>query len=497
MDLFPLLLLFISILFISLVYYYWNYFWIKSKLKNVPFVHQIPIFGSMLVYKNTLDLYRNLVTYPKIYGKTYGVMCGPIPVIFTSDLNLLEMILSSPKHINKPSFYKIIKKLGGNGLIAANGETWKSQRKLLTPTFHFKILEKFLKIFNKHSEAFINDLKKETVKKESNLPPITAMWALNQLTETVMGLKSEENEANNRMYLEEGKKLLLIVTNRLINPLEYFDLTYYFTRNYWRAENAMNKLDNYILETIRKKNNEMGDSYEMVTIDGKKQKIVSLDLLMETSKQNFEMSEYVLKDQVHTLMFAGYDTTAATVAYALYNLAEHPEIQQKVYEEIRSVLDNDPTTEITLPLLQKMKYLEMFIKESMRRYTHVPIIGRELGEDVHWNGTTLPKGLVIVPALISIHMEPENYPNPEEFIPERFSPENIRERHPYSFIPFSAGPRNCIGQKYAMFAIKVVLAKLILKYQFVSVNHQLVLSAEIALISKTGVKIAIKERKDK
>ncbi|KZS02129.1 Uncharacterized protein APZ42_000953, partial [Daphnia magna] len=146
---------------------------------------------------------------------------------------------------------------------------------------------------------------------------------------------------------------------------------------------------------------------------------------------------------------------ALAFTWFLYLISRHPDKQKLLMEEL-SIVFGDSDRPCTVQDLAELKYLECCIKETLRLYPSAPFILRRLPEDVEIGGYILPKGVTIGMLIYGMHHNPQVYPDPEEFKPERFFPENSVGRHPYAFIPFSAGPRNCIGQKFAMLELKVV-----------------------------------------
>nr|XP_022910436.1 probable cytochrome P450 4d20 [Onthophagus taurus] len=166
---------------------------------------------------------------------------------------------------------------------------------------------------------------------------------------------------------------------------------------------------------------------------------------------------------------------------------------QKAFEEVHSILGEDIHQTITNQQIMQMKYLDLVIKESMRLNTTAPVFLRTLEEDVPYEKTTLPKGLMVFMIPFMMHVDLELYPDPEKFIPERFLPENLSPNR-YSYAPFNLGVRNCIGKLYAMVSMKIALAKMLLNYEFVDVHHQLCLSVEVTLQSKTGIRVGIRKR---
>ncbi|RXG69178.1 cytochrome P450 4V2, partial [Armadillidium vulgare] len=247
---------------------------------------------------------------------------------------------------------------------------WHQRRKMLTPTFHFKILEDYVEIFNQQSQIFVKNLQSNCDGKPFDIYPRIILCTL----DIIMG----------------------------------------------------------------------------------KKRMSFLDLLLEYSEDHEILSDEDIREEVDTFMFEGHDTTAASVNWTLYLLGQHPEIQNKAYEEIESIFgssDRDATSSD----IREMKYLECCIKESLRLFPSVPAFGRELNEDVIIEGYTVPKGTSTMIFVYQLHRDPEVFPDPNTYKPERFFPENYANRSPYAYIPFSAGPRNCIGrQKFLLSFITLV-----------------------------------------
>jgi len=179
----------------------------------------------------------------------------------------------------------------------------------------------------------------------------------------------------------------------------------------------------------------------------------------------------------------------------LYCMATHPQYQKLVQEELDEVF-GDSDRECTTNDASKMKYLECCIKESMRLYTTVPNIARKISEEVEINGYKVPAGTSVCIQMFYLHRNPEYFPDPLTYNPERFRPENCIGRHPFAFIPFSAGPRNCIGQKFAILEAKVIISALLRKFNF-SYNldrKPLNISADLVLNFPDGVPLMVSHR---
>ncbi|PAV61844.1 hypothetical protein WR25_26365 [Diploscapter pachys] len=161
----------------------------------------------------------------------------------------------------------------------------------------------------------------------------------------------------------------------------------------------------------------------------------------------------------------GHDTTAAGVGWTLWLLAHAKECQQKVIDEQREIFGGTDR-ECTVEDLKKMKYLEKCIKESLRLRPPVPQFTRKVEETVEIEGYTIPKGCTLVIAPRFIHNNKNVFENPQIFDPERFNEDRLAGRDPYAYVPFSAGPRNCIGQKFAVQEEKTILSWLFRNFRF-------------------------------
>lgn len=194
-----------------------------------------------------------------------------------------------------------------------------------------------------------------------------------------------------------------------------------------------------------------------------------LDYMIEIADNNPSFTEDDIVNEACTLMLAGQDSVGAAVAFCLYLLAQHQDCQKKCLDEIDSIFGADNRSP-TMQDLREMRYLEQCIKETLRLYPSVPLIARRVTEDITIGKSKLPAGsnLLILP--YATHRIPSIYPEPELFDPERFSTELSESRHPYAYIPFSAGPRNCIGHKFAIIEMKTVISKVLRHYQLYPVE---------------------------
>ncbi|XP_011706793.1 PREDICTED: cytochrome P450 4C1-like, partial [Wasmannia auropunctata] len=174
----------------------------------------------------------------------------------------------------------------------------------------------------------------------------------------------------------------------------------------------------------------------------KRKRLALLDLLIAVFQEG-TLTNINIKEEVDTFMLGGYDTSTIAISFLLALLAEHKDIQNRVRKEIDTVMQENGG-KFTMKSFQNLSYLDRCIKEAMRLYPSLFIISRRTEEDIKLQSYLVPHGTMVILNIYGVHRDPNFWPNPEIFDPDRFLPEEIQNRHPYSYIPFSAGPRNCL-----------------------------------------------------
>lgn len=230
---------------------------------------------------------------------------------------------------------------------------------------------------------------------------------------------------------------------------------------------------------------------------GEKKRLAFLDLLLESAENGALISDKEIKEQVDTIMFEGHDTTAAASSFFLSLMGIHQDIQEKVVQELYEIFgdsDRPATFQDTL----QMKYLERCLMETLRLFPPVPIIARELRENLKLSTGkyTIPAGATVVVTTYLLHRDAKTYPNPTKFDPDNFLPERQANRHYYAFIPFSAGPRSCVGRKYAMLKLKVLLSTILRNFKIYSdlKEEDFKLQADIILKRAEGFQVRMERR---
>ncbi|KAF2892992.1 hypothetical protein ILUMI_13181, partial [Ignelater luminosus] len=443
------------------------------------------------------------LAYRKRYGSVFKVYIGFAPPnILISDPKFLEFVMSSTKILDKSRDYNFLKSWLGTGLLTSRSTKWRKHRKILTPAFHFQILEQFVEVFHFYSNIMVKKLEKEVPEKSVNIYSYITLCSLDIICATAMGTKVNAQDESESKYVFSVKDMSRIIMQRTFSVLKMFDLFYHFTDDYQKELKALKILHGYTNSVIQSRkqdiikangNADYTPNYEDDI--GRKKRKTFLDLLLQYKEDEQSITDEEIREEVDTFMFEGHDTTSAAMSFALYCLAKYPDVQVKAVQELQTIFSRDKDRPATYKELQEMRYLEAVIKETLRLYPSVPVFARNVHEDIEYDGITLPKNTTLAIYVYGLHRDPITFPDPERFDPDRFFQENQPDRSPYAYIPFSAGPRNCIGQKFAMLEMKSLLSKVLRNYELLEdPEHKIVLAAETILKSVTGVCVRLKKR---
>ncbi|CAG9854569.1 unnamed protein product [Phyllotreta striolata] len=466
-------------------------------LKNIKGPKPNPIFGNMLHF--AVPSYKIFEVTQKLldeFGSNVIIYNGPLTrAVLITDVKLIEHILSSMKFIEKSEQYEHMYKWLGTGLLTSGGLKWKKRRRMITPSFHFSILENFVDVFENVGDVFVKKLEEHVDKPSFDIYPIISLCTLDVMCETSMG--TPINALNNASsdYVRSVKNMCKILTDRNFSPL---DRRFYpFTLNFYREQFALKVLHRHTDAVIDRRMKEFrvnSDQSSETNDCGIKKRMAFLDLLLRSTIDGKSLTREDIREEVDTFMFEGHDTTSSAIGFALYSLANNPLVQQKALEEQMEIFKDLKNTRATMADLQNMKYLELVIKETLRLYPSVPILGRRVKEEFEWENSIFPKDIQVILFAYGCQRSDKNYEKPLEFIPERFL--DMDGTDPFKYIPFSAGPRNCIGQKFALLEMKSTISKVLRNFKLLPANPNpgLRLAPEIILVSKNGINVCLKKR---
>uniref|UniRef100_A0A803T1V9 Cytochrome P450 family 4 subfamily F member 22 n=1 Tax=Anolis carolinensis TaxID=28377 RepID=A0A803T1V9_ANOCA len=382
--------------------------------------------------------------------------------------------------------------LPGDGLLLSGGKKWARHRRMLTPAFHFDILKPYMKIFNQSTDIMHAKWRRLTAAGPTSIDMFEhiSLMTLDSLQKCVFSYNSNCQEKPSE-YIASILLLSSLVARRPYSLHNYIDWIYYLTSDGRRFRHACDIVHRFTADVIQKRRmtlSNLGQDAWLKPKQGKTKDFIDV-LLIAKDEEGCHLSDEDIAAEVDTFMFEGHDTTASGLSWVLYNLAQHPHYQDQCREEIQELLHDRDIEEIEWEDLSQMPFTTMCIKESLRLHPAVTEISRHCTEDVKMpNGQVIPKGVVCLISIYGTHHNPAVWPEPEVYNPHRFDPAASKQQSPLAFVPFSAGPRNCIGQTFAMAELKVTLALTLLRFvvrldksQTVRRKPELILRAENGL----------------
>ncbi|KAG9262888.1 cytochrome P450 3A56-like, partial [Astyanax mexicanus] len=178
------------------------------------------------------------------------------------------------------------------------------------------------------------------------------------------------------------------------------------------------------------------------------------------------LTDHEILSQSMIFIFAGYETTSSTLSFFFYNIATNPETMKKLQQEIDQTIPNEAP--VQYDAVMNMEYLDAALNESMRLFPSVARLERVCKETIEINGLTIPQGTSIMIPVFPLHRDPEYWPDPSTFNPERFTKGNKENVDPYVYMPFGSGPRNCIGMRFALLAMKLAIVEILQRFDVIN-----------------------------
>ncbi|XP_016982470.1 cytochrome P450 4g1 [Drosophila rhopaloa] len=525
----PMLTTLVGTLVAMALYEYWRRNSREYRMvANIPSPPELPILGQAHVAAglSNAEILAVGLGYLNKYGETMKAWLGNVLLVFLTNPSDIELILSGHQHLTKAEEYRYFKPWFGNGLLISNGHHWRHHRKMIAPTFHQSILKSFVPTFVDHSKSVVARMGLEQGK-SFDVHDYMSQTTVDILLSTAMGVKKLPEGNKSFEYAQAVVDMCDIIHKRQVKLLYRLDSIYKFTKLREKGDRMMNIILGMTSKVVKdRKENFQEESRAIVEeistpvssspaskkeglrddlddIDendvGAKRRLALLDAMVEMAKNpDIEWNEKDIMDEVNTIMFEGHDTTSAGSSFALCMMGIHKDIQAKVFAEQKAIFGDNMLRDCTFADTMEMKYLERVILETLRLYPPVPLIARRLDYDLKLASGpyTVPKGTTVIVLQYCVHRRPDIYPNPTKFDPDNFLPERMANRHYYSFIPFSAGPRSCVGRKYAMLKLKVLLSTIVRNYIVHSTDTEadFKLQADIILKLENGFNVSLEKR---
>ncbi|XP_059612892.1 cytochrome P450 6a2-like [Phlebotomus argentipes] len=487
------------VLFISVIFFVFCY--VKRKYRywedfGVPFIE--PTFpkgnvGTAGKTEHLFELIKKFYNCLKGKGMPIGGMYLTIkPAAIALDLDFVKTVLVKDfNYFHDRGFYVNERDdpLTAH-LVAIEGDRWRDLRTKLTPAFSSGKIKLMFPIVMNISEKFISrvncDLANNT---DLELGDYLSRFTVDVIGSCAFGLDCNGIDNSNTEFHIMGKKVFnrsgselrrLFVVNfqRLARFLRFRmiskDISEFYTR--------------IVTETValREKENIKRNDFLNLLIQLKNKGQLDDD----SGKNDGKITLNEVVANAFLFLVAGFETSSTTMQFCLLELANAIEIQDRLREEIKTVLERYDN-KITYEALSEMKYLDQVINETLRKHPVAGILSRSIKNDYKVPNTEviLEKGNQIFIPVLAIHHDPDIYPDPDKFDPERFTPEAVKSRHPYAFLAFGEGPRNCIGMRFGMMQTKIGISCLLMNYKFspcAKTKYPIEYDKTISLLSPDG-----------
>jgi cytochrome P450 len=343
---------------------------------------------------------------------------------------------------------KAAREIFGNGLFTSDGQSWLHQRRLMQPSFHRQRLASFARLMTEATVAMLERWQHMTpgdTLLDISLEMMRLSLRIAGLTLFSLDLSNEVDTVG-RTFTTLGP-LISKYANLPFPPLWVPT-----TRNR-RLLAGLNTLDKVVYSIIEERRKQ--------PVDGDAADLLGMLLRAQDEETGLGMSDQQVRDEVLTLLLAGHETTAAALDWTWYLLSQHPEVEYRLHAELDMVLGKQlPTVEH----LDALPYTRMVIQEAMRLYPPAFGFTRFAIADDEMGGYAIPAKSVIFLSAYCTHRHPAFWEEPEVFDPERFTPERSATRPRFAYFPFGGGPRQCIGNAFAMMEAQLVLATVAQRY---------------------------------
>src|SRR5579863_6039904 len=407
------------------------------------------------------------------YGDFVGLRILNFRILLINHPDHIEDVLvNHPKKFIKGRILKANKRVFGSGLLTSEGDFWLRQRRLAQPAFHRARIATYASTMVEYTERLLHewqDGEERDIHKE--MMRVTLQIVGKTLFDADVEHDARDVGKSLELLLEIGAdfRRTLFVPHWLPTPTNI------------RMERAIRQIERVLYRIIAEKRASGRDAGDLLSM-----------LLAAQDEDGSRMTDKQLRDEAITLFLAGHETTANTLSWTWWLLAQNPAVEAKLHAELRNVLGGRSPSMEDLP---KLTYTNHIITESMRLYPPAWGTARTAIEDHEIAGYSVPKGSGVSFAQWTVHRDPRWYEAPEEFRPDRWEGDLLKRIPRFAYFPFGGGPRQCIGNTFALMESALVLATIAQQYRFRLVEgHPVVPLASITLRPRHGIRVVMESR---
>jgi cytochrome P450 len=467
------------LLVLLVVYYLYKTFYQPYKYFDglgIPGPPVVPVLGNLGLYwkhNGSFTAVQNHLT--KKYGKVCRLYFGTTGGVLTSDLDMLKEIMIKQfdcftEHQVGLSQYLNIEGEKVYTMDMEQGDAWRKRRRVLTPAFSAHKLKLTVPLLMESVERLLEVCSE---KEETGELVDTYILFSNLTMEVILSaafgckvdIQTQNNGGEHTVYKAATDLMAYFNSeNRLFVTLSMLSDVYPVVARLLRV---MEKFDgNSSMPNILKASRAVMEKRKKELENGSANRKDLLQLLFEASKDGEKklLTDGEMIADIMGILIAGYDTTSNTLAYTAYLLAINPEVQEVLANHILTYFEESPD-KTTFDASNDIEYVGMVISEAQRIFPPIEFIDRKCVKPCTIGGVPFKPGMFTVIPIREIHHDPEVWPEPEKFIPERFTPEEKAKRHPCAYLPFGLGPRNCIGMRFALMEAKMALIEVVRNFK--------------------------------
>jgi cytochrome P450 len=442
---------------------------------TIPGPKGLPLLGSVIdMTRDRLDFYGRLGAY----GPISRFFFGRFPVYLLNHPDLIQEVLVSRRDdVWKAPFERQrLSRWLGLGLLTSEGDFHRRQRRLAQPAFHYGRIQSYADTMVRATSAMLEQWHDGEVRDVDR--------DMSRLTMEIVGLTlfgaqvSDDTAARVTAALEMLQKASLSVVESMLPIPSMIPLPSRVAIRRGKAE--LDAVIRPIIAARRASGDDRGD-------------LLSMLLLARDEATGEHMNDTQVRDEVVTIFLAGHETTANTLTWAWHLLSRHPEVAARLHDELDTVLGERAPTLADLP---RLSFTEMVVKETLRMYPPAWLLApRQAQVDMQIGGYQLAAGSVFLISPYVSHRNPEFFPEPGRFDPERFSEEREKEIPKYAYVPFGAGAHVCIGNSFAMMEARLLLATIAQCFTLTHIRGQVVKTQPlITLGTRDGLRMRLARR---
>ncbi|XP_075979897.1 cytochrome P450 6B2-like [Anticarsia gemmatalis] len=496
----------LPILFFYSLYKYFTRTFNYWKNKKIRGPKPVAFFGNLK--ESTLRRQHITTVLQNIYEqfpdeKVVGIYRMTTPCLLLRDLDVIRNVMIKDFDTFIDRGIEFSKEGLGVNLFHSDGDTWKALRNRFSPIFTTSKLKNMVPLITERGDKFIDYIHNVcAVSREQEVHSLVQQYTIATIATCCFGLDMDTFSEDMKDMLCKIDKLLFDMNYAYELDMMYPGILKKLNSSLYPAS-ATNFFHDLVRRVINQRNGKPSDRNDFMDLILKMREehvIEGAEKDNNSEKITVEVTEGIIAALAFSFYAAGYETSSTETAFLLYQLALNPHIQDKLISEIDTVLSKY-SGQLNYDSMNEMTYLDRIIDETLRMYPVVDPLQRNAKSDYKIPGTeiTIKKGQTVIISLLGIHQDEKYYPNPEKFDPDRFTTEKCGERHSCAYLPFGAGPRNCIGLRLAKIQSRVCVIKLLSKFRVEpSKNTQLNMKFDprrFLLTPKGGIYLNIMPRK--